>query len=99
MKPIFTVSKTYEVVTPESAEYGDVEDSGFIFRKEPMTLREVMRHIDNMSVIHNQPSWSGLSIYGEAVQDYRDGSETSETLHVSGPTRALRRLEKLLNKK
>lgn len=36
------VSKTFEVVSPESAAHADIEDSGFCFENQQMTVEELM---------------------------------------------------------
>ena len=39
------ISKTYEVITHESAEHGEVEDSGFEFEFEPFSFRDLVRQL------------------------------------------------------
>lgn len=39
------VSKTYEVITEESAEIGEAKDHGFVFRDVEMSMEEVVREI------------------------------------------------------
>jgi hypothetical protein len=41
------VSKTYEVVTEESAEHGDFAETDFVYEDDEMTLGEVLREIEN----------------------------------------------------
>jgi hypothetical protein len=80
-----TVSRTYQVITPESAEQGDVAESGFDFQSEPVTFRELIDIIDRdgfrecsySPVSGSVDEW--LTTYPE--QDYRDGSYTSYSLH------------------
>lgn len=36
------IDVTYEMVTPESAEHGEADESGFVMEQEPMTFREVV---------------------------------------------------------
>lgn len=79
----YLVSKVYEVVTEESAEDGDVEDSGFVFQDEKMDESDIVGELKE-GYIH--PSSSSLSSLGwvstEAEQDMLDGSYTSYSLHI-----------------
>ena len=80
----FLVSKTFEVVTQESAEVGDAEERGFVFQDEIMDFDEVVRELRTGGYFY--PSSSHLSdlrwISTEAEQDYSDGSYTTYSLHV-----------------
>ena len=79
------ISCTFEVVTPESAEEGEVADSGFLVESEPVTFRElvsIMRDYPNPSCY--PPSGdSGEWLSSHPSQDCRDCSETTESLHFS----------------
>lgn len=92
----FKVSKTYDVVTPESAEHGDVDDRGHDFEDEPMSLREALREIRNIGPecgSHVTPHGGRVSIYGtDSDTDYRTGAETTHAIHVRGKDRNLKRL-------
>lgn len=79
-------SITYEIVTHESAEYGEAEEEGF--EHESLSLREafdVMRWYGNaleadswpISKRH-PPRW----IVWEAEQDYQTGAYTQRALHL-----------------
>ena len=77
-----SVSKTYDVVTEESAEYGDFAESGFEFQSVPYTFREL---VDEMRE-YMEPSCSPIGendfwVTSEASQDYRTGDYTSYSLH------------------
>ena len=91
-----TVSVTYDIVTPESAENGDAEERGFKVEREPWLFRDVVRWIRQHSV---EPScypcradnvlrggvWLGET---EGGIDYRTGAVTYLQLHLSeGSTR------------
>ena len=39
---MIVISVTYEIVTPESAEYGEIADSGFIKENEQFEFRELI---------------------------------------------------------
>ncbi len=87
----FTV--TYDVVTEESAEYGDSAESGFASpggwktedRPEPLTLREAIRAA---GFRHYSPRYGagfedgGSSFYTvDADQNYRTGEDTTYAIH------------------
>lgn len=79
------ISRTFEIVTPESAESGDVSESGFLVESESVTFRELV------SLMESHPNPSCYPARGETYewlssypsQDYRDCSETTESLHFS----------------
>ena len=88
------ISRTFEVVTPESAESGDVAESGFLVESESVTFRELV------SLMESHPNPSCYPARGEAYewlsshpsQDFRDCSETTESLHYcrENPPRRLK---------
>lgn len=88
------ISKTYEVITPESAEDGDIADSGFIFKDEEWTFRELVERINwgyhNSNRPHGVPDWLST----EPELDHRDGSYTTYTLHPGKDKQSLRYWEK-----
>lgn len=75
------ISKTYEIVTEESAEYGDAEERGFEWEGVRYTFRELIDEMEN----YNEASccWiiGDFWITSEADQDFRTGSYTSYSLH------------------
>ena len=79
------ISRTFEVVTPESAEEGEVAESGFLAESEFVTFRELVSLMES----HPNPSCyppsgdSGEWLSSYPSQDYRDCSETTESLHFS----------------
>ena len=88
------ISRTFEVVTPESAESGESADSGFLAESESVSFRELvslMRDYPNPSCYPPRgESYEWLSSHPET--DYRDASETTESLHFSreNPPRRLK---------
>lgn len=88
------ISRTYEIVTPESAENGDVSESGFLVESESVTFRELVSLMESHPIPSNShpkgTQWEWLSSYPS--QDYRDCSETTESLHYSreNPPRRLK---------
>jgi hypothetical protein len=82
---MITISKTYEIVTPESAESGDVQDSGFLTEAESVTFRELVSMMRDFPcpscspASGNENEW--LSSYPET--DFRTGEEETQSLHYS----------------
>lgn len=73
---------TYEIVTPESAEYGDAEERGFI--AENVSLREAIDLIGNRAdeadcYPVNHPRWFTNYEYNE---DYTTGARESRSIHL-----------------
>ena len=83
----FTISETYEIVTPESAELGDVEQWGFNYENESMSWREVVDTLERGG--YGEPScypakpgdrfW--VTYYGE--RDFITGACMNKSLHLS----------------
>lgn len=84
----FLVSKTFDTVTPESAEDGDTSDNGFVFQDEVMDRSDVVRELRNGGF--TEPSSSSLAslrwVTSEGEQDYTNGSSTSYSLHIKDMT-------------
>lgn len=86
------ISRTFDIVTPESAEEGESADSGFLAESESVTFKELvslMRAHPNPSCYPPRgESFEWLSSHPET--DYRDASETTESLHFArgNPPRA-----------
>lgn len=105
---MFTVSKTFDVVTPESAEHGDIADSGFEYQDRAMTLREVLRTIESEGCTEPS-SWpctlenfANGRVWFTSVDpdvDYRTGESTTYAIHVDGSSRNLARLYRFLSAK
>jgi len=74
------LSRTFETVTPESAENGDVAEHGFLFEGIEYTLREAVALVSAHPVpscSHGTPGW--VSSYPEP--DYGTGAETVYSVH------------------
>lgn len=88
------ISKTYEIVTPESAMRGDVTESGFVFKEQEWTFRELVGRIkwgyNTPNCTHGVPDWLST----EPELDHRDGSYTTYTLHPGKDKQSLRYWEK-----
>ena len=87
---IFSISKTYEVITPESAEVGDAEDRGFEWEGREFTFRDLVKAIkyDGYSETSSWPLTEAAArkhapwITTEGDTDYRTGAETRYSLHL-----------------
>jgi hypothetical protein len=81
--PMILISRTFEVVTPESAEFGESDDAGFISQSEPVTFRELVELMRAHPVPSSSPCegsrWDWLSSYPE--ENFRDCSNRTESLH------------------
>lgn len=80
------VDKTFEIVTHESAEHGEVEDAGFSSVNESMTFRELVDalkrefiHASQSPVTRSAMVWFTT----EYEQDYRTGEFRNESIHFS----------------
>lgn len=81
------INKTYEVVTPESAEDGEISESGFDQEDAPYTFRELVSAMR----CHYEPScWpvgnsapAHVWFTSGADIDFVDGSETRTSIHFS----------------
>ena len=79
------IDKTFDEVTPESAEDGDTSDSGFIVENEPMTFRELVNELrgypfaSTARVTGSSYEWAST----EPETDYRTGAEYQESIHYS----------------
>lgn len=89
------ISRTFETVTPESAEDGEVAESGFVSISEPVSFRELVSLMCDHPVPSCYPprgeAFEWLSTYGE--ESFRDGYEVrTESLHFgrSNPPRRLK---------
>lgn len=98
---MFEVAKTYEVVTPGSAERGDTEDSGYVYKRAFLTFRELvdeMRgHSEPSEWPVREPSVGDVLLYvpwlteGESDTDLRTGTERRTSIHFCDGQPASRR--------
>lgn len=95
--PIF-LSQTYEIVTHESAEHGDIAESGFEWENVPYTFREVVELIHGGGFTNQQcsqgvPRW----LTTDVIQDrafFEDGVHRTLSLHPGKDARSQRYWEK-----
>jgi len=98
MNKLFNVVRTYEIVTPESAEQGDFEECGTEWESD-CDLKDVLFEIKEIGVSHIQGWNKEINIEGFTYTNYRDSSETTNRLTITGPERAISRLYKVLKAK
>jgi len=81
MNTIF-ISRTYAVISPESAEHGEYEEMGFLAEREEVTLRELVELLRGGRA-SSSPSRGTPNEWVEysSDTDYRTGSETIESAH------------------
>lgn len=71
-------SVTYDIVTPESAECGDYEESGFVL--ESGTFRDAWSELGDYATYAS--AVDRIIINSEYHIDYATGAEESRTLHI-----------------
>jgi hypothetical protein len=87
-KARFLVSRTYGIVTPESASNGEESEGGFVFEREPMSLEDTVKELRECSTLSSWPVRSPRNLSGyewastEPSVDYQSGNETTESVHV-----------------
>lgn len=91
--PIF-LSQTFEIVTPESAEQGDVAESGFDWQDCPHTFRETVDLIESGGFInplcsHGAPDWLTTEVIQDRAFFERDESRRL-SLHPGKDARSQR---------
>ena len=102
MKNKFAVSRTYSVVSPESASRGDFEDMGFVYQNKILSFRDLIDEIDSLGYWHASDSRGliGKHVWIEQADsdtDYENGHERVESLHFDNLTdRQFSRLVKYL---
>ena len=84
---MFKIIETYEIISPESVEVGDVEDSGFGETYELDTMYEVIRFLDDRGPFETDSNFRpGLWYTNYGDQDFRTGSYENKSYHLSGFT-------------
>ena len=80
------IDKTFEIITEESAESGEVEDAGFSainlrvsFRELVDLMRREYIHASQYPVTRSTRIW----FTSESNQDYRTGDYRNESIHFS----------------
>jgi hypothetical protein len=71
------ISKTYEIITKESARNGDAQECGFEYEDQPFSFRDLLNEVRKFE----EYTGDWLTQYGS--QNYHDGSYTNYSLHFS----------------
>ena len=80
------INKFFSEVTPESAEDGELSDSGTLAENVPYTFRELidlLREHSNPSCSHGRVSILTWFSTGFRVDDYATGTECEQSIHYS----------------
>jgi hypothetical protein len=97
---LFSVNKTYDIVTHESASRGDYEETGFEWQDKKMSFNDIQDEIKNhLGYYENlQPNSShGQSLYGvDPDTDYKTGEETRYAIHIKGAPEDMLKLSNML---
>lgn len=80
------IHKTFSEVTPESAENGELSDSGFIWENAECTFKELVKLMRE----HPEPSCNPCQGYtfqwfssGFSIEDYSTCAERETSIHYS----------------
>ncbi len=80
------IDKTYEIVTHESAEHGEIENGGFSSVNESISFRELVDALKSEFIHASQsPVTRSTRVWftSESEQDYRTGEYRNESIHFS----------------
>lgn len=100
MSITLTRSVSFDVVTEESAEDGEVAKSGWVLDEEPITFRQALAEIEGRGYpLSLSVRSDALTVYHEADCDYMTGEYTADTTHFQGDPRAITRLARALSRK
>lgn len=80
------VNRAYSEVTPESAEDGDISDSGMIAENAEYTFRELVAMLKDHPQASCHPARGDVFEWyssGWHIDDYATGTEREETVHYS----------------
>lgn len=96
----FNRSVSFDIVTEESAEGGDVAESGRLVEDNATTLRDALSDIEYRGGACFMTSYPGsLTVYHYTNTDYCTGEEMSEASHFSGDARVIARLARIIARK
>jgi hypothetical protein len=101
------IATTYQIVTPESAEHGDIAEHGFVINGvcfpfagvdvdpyEPCTAHEALLAILSNGVEHVEAHGNSVRVYGHPRADFRTGDSVTYCVFVRGDARLIRALVK-----
>lgn len=76
------ISRTYATISPESAEHGEYEETGFLAEKEEVTLRELVELLRGGRPSSSPPRGTPNEWVDYNREDnYLTGEETIESVH------------------
>lgn len=78
------ITRTFEEITPESAEDGEFSDNGIIAGCEEVTFRELVSLMESHNEASQSPNNGGTNVWystGFYVDDYATGTEINESIH------------------
>jgi hypothetical protein len=78
----FTVSKTYEIITEESAAEGDADDLGYVYEDRTMDLRDLLRELEDCTELSDSHCGDRTWATSYGSMDMFDGSYTNESIHI-----------------
>lgn len=83
------INKTYEIITEESAEQGEVEEHGYVYQDVEISFRDL---VDMLREFPLGSSWPGIPRWAssEQEQDYVTGEWYSESIHPGDDARSQR---------
>lgn len=82
------INRTFQEVTPESAEHGEPSDSGFIVENEPYTFRELVDALRTHSEPSDYPCCGDANTWfstptSSDPDDFETGMVRTESIHFS----------------
>ena len=80
------ITKTYQIITEESAENGEFAESGFIFESVEYSFREIVDLLkDNGGTMSSYPSKGSIYdwLCGNPDIDYITGNQEMTSIHYS----------------
>ena len=90
------VSKTYSVVTEESAAKGDTSDNGYCFSPMLLRLKDALSEVKALGSFEVSEFNSHIDFYGiDEDINYQTGEHTTYHVRVKASRRALNRFLKL----
>lgn len=90
----FVVTKTFDVITPESASRGDFAETGTEFDNVLMSLAQLVNELRGFGYFERTQDldWSQSFAQVDPEVDYSTGAETRYTLHIEGAPEHMKRL-------
>lgn len=93
------VSKTYEVVTEESAKEGDAAERGYCFSPMFLRLKDTLEEVSSLGSfdLSDHSDIGHIDLYGHQEEiNYQTGEHTTYSLRIKGKPRVIGRIIKLI---